>query len=87
MHETMTEIGSIAYSDNELGGGTYGIVYGGTFRDDENGDRIKVAVKRIQRVHVNTDLDTDDREVNALKKLTDHPNVIRFYGAEKNKDF
>lgn len=80
----MPEIGPISYDrKNLLGEGGFGFVFRGTFRDGESGEESTVAVKQIQHGNVNT----DEREVDALKKLRDHPNVIRLYGTEKDEHF
>lgn len=67
---------------NILGKGGFAFVFGGTFRC-ENGERIEVAVKRLQHGDVNA----NEREVNALQQLKDHPNIIRMYGTQKDLDF
>ena len=68
---------SLEKTDNKiiLGQGAYGIVY----EDTWNGR--KVAVKRIQLFET-----TSKREEEALKKL-DHPNVVKLFHVDKDKDF
>lgn len=77
------EIGPIAYCDRELiGSGGFGWVYRGTFRG-EKGNPLPVAVKRIFNGHLNGEV----REVNALKELKDHPNIIYLHGTENDENF
>lgn len=83
VEKKMIEIGRIAYNVNGiLGQGGFAYVYSGTLRG-ENGERIGVAVKRILNGNVNT----DKREVEALKKLKGHPNIVDLFGAEKDENF
>lgn len=79
----MKEIGSIAYDRGDiLGQGGFAYVYSGTLLGN-NGERIKVAVKRLQL----GDLNTNKREVCAMEKLKGHPNIVDFFGAEEDDDF
>ncbi|XP_046438267.1 calcium-dependent protein kinase 2-like [Daphnia pulex] len=61
-----------------LGQGGYGIVYKGFWGPN----RIPVAVKRLQLVH----LDSSEKEEEALQNLK-HPNIIKIYHAENDTDF
>ncbi|EFX83036.1 hypothetical protein DAPPUDRAFT_101008 [Daphnia pulex] len=59
-----------------LGKGGFGTVYMGSW------NRMPVAIKRIQLVH----LDSSEKEEEALRNLK-HPNVIQIYQAENDDDF
>ncbi len=61
-----------------LGRGGFGIVFDGFWGPN----RITVAVKRLQLVH----LDSSEKEEEALIKLK-HPNVNQIYHAENDKNF
>lgn len=79
----MIEIDQIAYNRNDLiGKGGFASVYGGTFRGG-NGERIEVAVKRL----IQGNLNTDEREKNALERLKGHPNIVYLFGTEEDNDF
>ncbi len=60
-----------------LGKGKYGIVYEGVWGENQ------VAIKRIPIDNV---ANSNEREVNALKKF-DHENVIKLFHVEEDKDF
>lgn len=79
----MIEIGRIAYDTTHiLGQGAFARVHQGTFRG-ENGERIKVAVKRLMQGNFNT----DEREVKALERLKGHPSIVYFFGTEQDDNF
>ena len=69
---------SLEKTDNKeiLGQGAYGIVYEDIWKER------KVAVKRIQLFHTTS----NEREEETLKTL-EHPNVIKLFHVEKDKDF
>jgi serine/threonine protein kinase len=60
-----------------LGRGGFGIVFDGFWGPN----RIPVAVKRLQLLHLDS-----KKEEEALRNLK-HPNVIQIYHAEDDKDF
>ncbi|KAM6215284.1 myosin-IIIa [Rhynchocyon petersi] len=63
-----------------IGKGTYGKVF--KVLNKKNGQ--KAAVKILDPIH---DIDEEiDAEYNILKSLSDHPNVVRFYGMYFKKD-
>ena len=65
----------IEYEPNvRLGQGGYGSVFPGTFSG------FRVAVKRVALI------DSDDKEENALQ-LLDHPNVVKLYCVETEREF
>lgn len=68
--------GKINRSKDILGKGAYGVVYRGTYEDEQ------VAVKRIQ---LDT-LGSEDREVKLQIKL-DHENVLKILTVEDDDDF
>ncbi|PNI61083.1 MYO3A isoform 7 [Pan troglodytes] len=63
-----------------IGKGTYGKVF--KVLNKKNGQ--KAAVKILDPIH---DIDEEiEAEYNILKALSDHPNVVRFYGIYFKKD-
>ncbi len=72
----------LCYSENEiLGKGSAGFVFRGSF----DHDKIPVAVKRVQLASMQKEA-IQKREEEALKGL-DHPNVVKLYHVENDKDF
>jgi len=76
-----TQVGKLNYSDNKntiLGKGSYGTVFPGTYGPD----RTPVAVKRIEKVWV--DKEFFNKEVDLMKKVRYHPNILRLIHTEDN---
>uniref|UniRef100_A0AAQ6AC01 non-specific serine/threonine protein kinase n=1 Tax=Amphiprion ocellaris TaxID=80972 RepID=A0AAQ6AC01_AMPOC len=66
-----------------IGKGTYGKVYKVLNKIDGS----KAAVKILDPIHVSRDIDEEiEAEYNILKALSDHPNVVKFYGMYYKKD-
>ena len=73
----------VVYEDKVLGQGSHGtVVLEGRMLDGRTGRR-KVAAKRMLRSHA----EQAQREVRALIKLDDHPNVLRYYLQETHGPF
>lgn len=66
----------------ELGRGSYGKVYKGTWIPENSSTKLTVAVKRILIEHI----DPNTQEVDVVLKLN-HPNVVKFIGESSDDDF
>jgi len=68
----------------ELGRGEFGITY--QCSDIENGDR--VACKKISKSKLRTEIDIEDvrREVEIMRHLPKHPNIVRYKEVFEDKD-
>ena len=73
----LKKIGELSFNrQDELGGGAFGKVFQGKFRDT-----IDVAIKRILKEEVNT------FEVEIFLGIEKHPNIVRYYHIEEDDDF
>jgi len=62
-----------------LGQGSFAFVYEGFF------DGLKVAVKRIQKEHLDDSLIEGETEI--MRLASNHPNVLGYFGYEKNDPY
>jgi len=84
---TTKTVGNLSYETNAntvLGKGTFGTVFSGTLLKDD-GSYQSVAVKRI----LNSEPDANDiqREVELMKMVNDHPNILRYICTETDDYF
>lgn len=68
----------------ELGRGEFGVTY--ECQDKENGE--KVACKKISKSRLRTDIDIEDvrREVEIMRHLPIHPNIVRYKDVFEDRD-
>lgn len=68
----------------ELGRGEFGVTY--ECQDKENGE--KVACKKISKSRLRTEIDIDDvrREVDIMRHLPQHPNIVRYKDVFEDKE-
>ncbi|XP_071706396.1 calcium-dependent protein kinase 24-like [Rutidosis leptorrhynchoides] len=68
----------------ELGRGEFGVTY--ECQDKEKGE--KVACKKISKSRLRTEIDIDDvrREVEIMRHLPQHPNIVRYKDVFEDKD-
>lgn len=84
---TTKTVGNLSYETNTntvLGKGSFGTVFSGTLLKDD-GSYQSVAVKRI----LNSEPDANDiqREVELMKRVSDHPNILRYICTEADDYF
>jgi len=81
----VTRVGKLNYIQTKIiGRGSYGtVVFQGYLGLYEN--YRPVAVKRLQRSHVNPSL--IQREVELMKRASDHPNILRYIHTEIDPNF
>ncbi len=84
---TKKRVGKLTYETNTnsiLGRGSFGTVFPG-FLEIKGSSHQPVAVKRI----LNSELEAPfiQREVELMKKVSDHPNILRYICTEKDVDF
>ena len=75
------EINYIDRHDDLLGRGAHAFVFRGTFGPD----RKPVAVKRIQLAQLKND--SEQKEVELMKKVMQHPNILHFIHTETIQSF
>lgn len=78
------------YPREIIGRGSFGVVYFGYYNSSSLaflgfGKQERVAVKRVQRSHVN--YGSIRKEVGLMEKASDHPNILRYYCTERTDDF
>lgn len=68
----------------ELGRGEFGVTY--ECFDDENGESL--ACKKISKSKLRTDIDVEDvrREVEIMRHLPQHPNIVRYKEVYEDKE-
>jgi len=72
-------VGEISYDRRDrIGTGFFGVVFRGLFHNS-----LPVAVKRKQIMY---DSDRADQQLE-LFRVTRHPNILQFFGVEKDLDF
>lgn len=78
-----TKIGKLKYYPTEFLGSDGNTVFKGIFRKSLLGnDKLIVAVKRVQKNAI-----INLKEVEVMKKIPDHPHLLRLIHTEENKDF
>ncbi len=77
------EVGKLRYDPSKhFGSGSFGTVFAGYF------GRKKVAVKRIQKQHVDTNHESlMPSEAELMQTADDHPNILRYVCTEKDAHF
>lgn len=81
-HSVVKTIGRLTFNRNDhLGGGSFGKVYKGKFKEFDGQPEIDVAIKRIERS------DFKKMEEVVIKSIQSHPNVLRYYCTEIDDDF
>lgn len=77
-----TKVGKLRFDHSDvLGRGNNTVVFSGIFRESFFGSDDPVAVKRVLKSDVSL------REVEIMKKLTGHPNIVRLFHVEIKDDF
>lgn len=86
--ENAIRVGNLSYNPEKIvGEGSYGTtVNEGTFHSSSNGEDMKVAVKRILKRRGVDELDVL-REVEMMKKVEGHPNILHVIATEKDVNF
>ncbi len=78
----LKRIGRLSYSrEDRLGTGSFGSVFRGKFRENEEKPEIEVAIKRIEQI--------EGKEVEkiVMGDIEPHPNVLQYYCVEEEDDF
>ena len=77
------KVGKLSYdSSKHFGNGAFGFVFAGYF------GRKKVAVKRIQKQHVDTNhTSLMPLEAELMQAADDHPNILRYICTEQDANF
>lgn len=83
----MTTVGNLSYDPKHiLGRGNFGTVFGGFLvHVDGTNKSIPVAVKRIERGRADESI--IQREMEILKKASNHPNILKYIHTEMNAEF
>ena len=82
---TRKKVRNLTYETSSiLGRGSFGTVFSG-FLEIKGSHNQSVAVKCV----LNSDLEAPfiQREVDLMKKVSDHPNILRYICTEKDVDF
>lgn len=77
----MIQVGKLSYDRKKvIGRGHYGTVFSGLFQN-----KLPVAVERFMRDFNDSSSIKEEKEI--MSKIGNHPNILRYFCMEKDKDF